>query len=209
MTSTMRLTAMVVFILLGARVFSLVFQGVGGGHWIEHLLSHLPGGVVGFLIFVNVFIFVLAFFLDFFEIAFIVLPLLVPTANALGIDLVWLGVMICANMQTSFMHPPFGFALFYLRGIVPREQVKTRDIYLGAIPWLVLQLILVGALILFPELVTFFLNKSAPVDLNTVEIVLPPAGGGTEAPTFEAPAAPNFGTQPAPVFEAPPPPSFN
>jgi tripartite ATP-independent transporter DctM subunit len=209
MTSTMRLTAMVVFILLGARVFSLVFQGVGGGHWIEHLLSHLPGGVVGFLIFVNVFIFVLAFFLDFFEIAFIVLPLLVPTANALGIDLVWLGVMICANMQTSFMHPPFGFALFYLRGIVPREQVKTRDIYLGAIPWLVLQLILVGALILFPELVTFFLNKSAPVDLDTVEIVLPPAGGGTEAPTFEAPAAPNFGTQPAPVFEAPPPPSFN
>jgi tripartite ATP-independent transporter DctM subunit len=208
MTSTMRLTAMVVFILLGARVFSLVFQGVGGGHWIEHLLSHLPGGVVGFLIFVNIFIFVLAFFLDFFEIAFIVIPLLVPTANALGIDLVWLGVMICANMQTSFMHPPFGFALFYLRGIVPREQVKTRDIYLGAIPWLLLQLILVGCLIAFPELVTFFLDKSPEVDLNTVEIVLPPVGGA-EAPSFEAPAAPNFGTQPAPVFEAPPPPSFN
>ncbi|MGN6486705.1 MAG: TRAP transporter large permease [Devosia sp.] len=209
MTSTMRLTAMVVFILLGARVFSLVFQGVGGGHWIEHLLSHLPGGVVGFLVFVNVFIFVLAFFLDFFEIAFIVLPLLVPTANALGIDLVWLGVMICANMQTSFMHPPFGFALFYLRGIVPREQVKTRDIYLGAIPWLVLQLILVAALIIWPELVTFFLDKGPAVDPTTVEITLPPFDGLGTAPTFEAPPPPTFGAPPAPTFEAPPLPNFN
>jgi tripartite ATP-independent transporter DctM subunit len=201
MTSTMRLTAMVVFILLGARVFSLVFQGVGGGHWIEDLLSNLPGGVVGFLIFVNVFIFVLAFFLDFFEIAFIVIPLLVPTANALGIDLVWLGVMICANMQTSFMHPPFGFALFYLRGIVPREQVKTRDIYLGAIPWLVLQLILVGILIAFPQLVTFFLDKPVDVDLGTVEIVIPP-------PDTSVPP-PNFGGTPASTYSAPPAPNFN
>jgi tripartite ATP-independent transporter DctM subunit len=194
MVSTMRLTAMVVFILLGARVFSLVFQGVGGGHWIEDLLTQLPGGVVGFLIFVNVFIFILAFFLDFFEIAFIVIPLLAPVAQALGIDLVWFGVMICANMQTSFMHPPFGFALFYLRGIVPREQVKTRDIYLGAIPWLVLQLILVGLLIAFPELVTFFLEKPQEVDLSTVEIVLPSTASPTAAP---------------PAFETPPPPSFN
>jgi len=211
MDATMRLTAMVVFILLGARVFSLVFQGVGGGHWIEHLLSHLPGGVVGFLIFVNIFIFVLAFFLDFFEIAFIVLPLLVPTAQALGIDLVWFGVMICANMQTSFMHPPFGFALFYLRGIVPRDKVKTRDIYLGAIPWLILQLILVGLLIAFPEMVTFFLEKAPDVDLNTIEIVLPPTGGGgvVAPPSFDAPAPPSFGTPPAPSFEAPPAPNFN
>ncbi|RYE07481.1 MAG: TRAP transporter large permease subunit, partial [Hyphomicrobiales bacterium] len=193
MTSTMRLTAMVVFILLGARVFSLVFQGVGGGHWIEHLLSHLPGGVVGFLIFVNIFIFVLAFFLDFFEIAFIVIPLLVPTANALGIDLVWLGVMICANMQTSFMHPPFGFALFYLRGIVPREKVKTRDIYLGAIPWLVLQLMLVGALIMWPELVTLFLTKPVDVDLDTIEIVIPPPTTSIEPPAFSIAPPPNFG----------------
>ena len=131
----MRLTAMVVFILLGARVFSLVFQGVGGGHWIEGMLTALPGGVVGFLIFVNIFIFIIAFFLDFFEIAFIIIPLLAPAANTLGIDLIWFGVLICANMQTSFMHPPFGFALFYLRGIAPREQVKTSDIYWGAIPW--------------------------------------------------------------------------
>jgi len=207
MTSTMRLTAMVVFILLGARVFSLVFQGVGGGHWIEHMLSHLPGGVVGFLIFVNLFIFVLAFFLDFFEIAFIVIPLLAPVAEAMGINLVWFGVMICANMQTSFMHPPFGFALFYLRGIVPRDKVKTRDIYMGAIPWLILQLILVGILIAFPELVTFFLEKAPEVDLDTVQIVLPSTGGG-EAPTFQAPPPPSFGA-PAPTYEAPPPPSFN
>jgi tripartite ATP-independent transporter DctM subunit len=209
MASTMRLTAMVVFILLGARVFSLVFQGVGGGHWIEHMLSQLPGGVVGFLIFVNVFIFVLAFFLDFFEIAFIVIPLLAPVAQSLGIDLVWFGVMICANMQTSFMHPPFGFALFYLRGIVPREQVKTRDIYLGAIPWLVLQVILVAILIAFPELVTFFLSKAPEVDLTTVEIVLPTQTSPTATPPgFETPPPPSFGT-PEPAYEAPPPPSFN
>jgi tripartite ATP-independent transporter DctM subunit len=207
MVSTMRLTAMVVFILLGARVFSLVFQGVGGGHWIEDMLSNLPGGVVGFLIFVNIFIFVLAFFLDFFEIAFIVIPLLAPVAESLGIDLVWFGVMICANMQTSFMHPPFGFALFYLRGIVPRDKVKTRDIYLGAIPWLVLQLILVGLLIAFPELVTFFLNKEVDVDLNTIEIVLPPSGGETTAPGFQAPPPPSFG-EPAPTYTPPPAPVF-
>ena len=120
-----------------------MFQGVDGGRWIEHMLTDLPGGQVGFLIFVNIFVFFLAFFLDFFEIAFIVMPLLAPVAHALGIDLVWFGVLLCVNMQTSFMHPPFGFALFYLRGIAPKE-VKTTDIYWGAIPWVGLQLILVG-----------------------------------------------------------------
>jgi len=209
MVSTMRLTAMVVFILLGARVFTLVFQGVGGGHWIEELLSNLPGGVVGFLIFVNIFVFVLAFFLDFFEIAFIVIPLLAPVAESMGIDLVWFGVMICANMQTSFMHPPFGFALFYLRGIVPRDKVKTTDIYMGAIPWLVLQLILVGLLIAFPELVTFFLDKAPEVDLDTIQIVLPPSGGDiTAPPSFAAPPPPSFGVPPAPTFTPPPAPAF-
>ena len=117
MTGTMRITAMVAFILIGSRVFSLVFQGVDGAKWIEHLLSNLPGGQVGFLIVVNVFIFFLAFFLDFFEIAFIVLPMLGPVADKMGIDMIWFGVLLCVNMQTSFMHPPFGFALFYLRGI--------------------------------------------------------------------------------------------
>ena len=120
MGNTMRITAMVIFILIGATVFSLVFQGVDGSLWIEHLLAGLPGGQVGFLIFVNIFVFFLAFFLDFFEIAFIVIPLLAPVAAKLGIDLVWFGVLICVNMQTSFMHPPFGFALFYLRGIAPQ-----------------------------------------------------------------------------------------
>jgi TRAP-type mannitol/chloroaromatic compound transport system permease large subunit len=188
----MKLTAMVVFILLGSRVFSLVFQGLGGSHWIEHMLTSLPGGQVGFLIFVNIFIFVMAFFLDFFEIAFIIIPLLTPAATTLGIDLVWFGVMICANMQTSFMHPPFGFALFYLRGIVPREQVKTSDIYMGAIPWVVLQLVLVAILIFWPGLVTAFLPDSKPKDLSTITIVLPP----DQNDILTSPPAVNFDTPP-------------
>ncbi|MCO4317603.1 TRAP transporter large permease subunit [Phyllobacterium sp. 21LDTY02-6] len=193
MTMTMRLTAMVVFILLGARVFSLVFQGVGGGHWIETMLTSLPGGIVGFLIFVNIFIFVLAFFLDFFEIAFIIIPLLAPAASALGIDLVWFGVMICANMQTSFMHPPFGFALFYLRGIAPKS-IKTSDIYMGAIPFLCLQLLLVGLLIAFPEMVTYFLDVAEPVDLKNFQIELPNAPGNDlgSPPSFDLGQPPKF-----------------
>jgi tripartite ATP-independent transporter DctM subunit len=183
MQTTMRITAMVVFILLGARTFSLVFQGVGGKEWIEGLLTSLPGGATGFLVFVNVFIFVIAFFLDFFEIAFIIIPLLAPAATALGIDLVWLGVLLGANMQTSFMHPPFGFALFYLRGISPPE-VRTRDIYWGAIPWLVLQLVLVALLIAFPGIVTAFLDAPAAIDPNQIQIDLPTAGeGGTDLST--------------------------
>jgi len=192
MVSTMKLTAMVIFILLGSRVFSLVFQGLGGSHWIEHMLTSLPGGQIGFLIFVNIFIFVMAFFLDFFEIAFIIIPLLTPAATTLGIDLVWFGVMICANMQTSFMHPPFGFALFYLRGIVPREQVKTSDIYMGAIPWVVLQLVLVAILIFWPGLVTAFLPDSKPKDLSTITIVLPP----DQNDILTSPPAVNFDTPP-------------
>jgi len=172
MGTTMRLTSMVIFILIGATVFSLVFQGVDGGIWIEHLLAMLPGGQTGFLIFVNVFIFFLAFFLDFFEIAFIVIPLLAPVAKNLGIDLVWFGVLICINLQTSFMHPPFGFALFYLRGIAPKT-VLTRDIYLGAIPWLGLQLILVAIVIYWPASVTYWLDRGPKVDPASVVIELP------------------------------------
>jgi tripartite ATP-independent transporter DctM subunit len=172
--NTMRITAMVVFILIGSRVFSLVFQGVDGGIWIEHMLAGLPGGQIGFLVAVNIFIFFLAFFLDFFEIAFIIIPFLAPVAAKLGIDLVWFGVMICVNMQTSFMHPPFGFALFYLRGIadtlhrngsLPRK-VESKDIYLGAIPFILIQLILVGVVILFPQTVTVFLDKEKVLDLD-------------------------------------------
>ncbi|MFN0301398.1 MAG: TRAP transporter large permease subunit [Burkholderiales bacterium] len=171
MDSTMRITAMVIFILIGATVFSLVFQGFDGGLWIEHLLGDLPGGKVGFLIVVNLFIFVLAFFLDFFEIAFIVIPLLAPVAQKLGIDLVWFGVLLCVNLQTSYMHPPFGFALFYLRGIAPRE-VKSNDIYLGAIPWVGLQLIMVALVIAFPDVITAFLSKDPMIDTDKVRIEL-------------------------------------
>src|SRR4249919_629154 len=172
MSATMRLTAMVVFILIGARVFFLVFQGVGGKVWIEDMLTSVPGGQLGFLIFVNAFIFVIAFFLDFFEIAFIIIPLLAPVADKLGIDLVWFGVLICANIQTSFMHPPFGFALFYLRGIAPRS-VKTSDIYWGAIPWVVLQVILVAIVILWPGSVTYWLDKKSNVDPSKIQIDIP------------------------------------
>ena len=172
MENTMRLTAMVIFILVGSTVFSLVFQGVDGGLWIEHLLSHLPGGQTGFLIFVNVFIFFLAFFLDFFEIVFIVVPLLAPAAAKLDINLVWFGVLLCVNLQTSFMHPPFGFALFYLRGVAPKE-VLTKDIYWGAIPWVCMQLILVATVILWPESVTYWLDSGPKVDPSTIRIEVP------------------------------------
>jgi len=181
--STMRLTAMVIFILIGSTIFTLVFRGVDGDLWIEQMLLHLPGGRVGFLVFVNIFVFFLAFFLDFFEIAFIIIPLLAPVANKLGIDLIWFGVLLCVNMQTSFMHPPFGFALFYLRGIAPRE-VKSSQIYWGAIPWVVLQLIMVGIVIAWPGLVTAFLETGPKVDPSKVEIVLPPE----ETPPPEAPS---------------------
>jgi len=172
MTSTMHITSMVVMILIGSTCFSLVFQGMDGSRWIEHMLSGIPGGPVGFLIFVNIFIFILAFFLDFFEIAFIVIPMLAPVAHSLGIDLIWFGVLICVNMQTSFMHPPFGFALFYLRGVAPRS-VKSSDIYWGAVPWILLQVIMVLLVIAFPVTVTGLLDKPVNVDLDKVKIDIP------------------------------------
>ena len=197
MIGTMRLTAMVVFILIGARVFSMVFQGVDGAKWVEHMLSGLPGGQTGFLIAVNIFIFFLAFFLDFFEIAFIILPMLGPVADKLGIDLIWFGVLLCVNMQTSFMHPPFGFALFYLRGIADTlfkekripEAIKSNDIYLGAIPWVIMQLLLVTIVIFVPQTVTVFLDKPQVIDLDKVRIEIPvdesatmPAGSASGVP---------------------------
>jgi tripartite ATP-independent transporter DctM subunit len=182
MHSTLRLTAMVIFILIGSTVFALVFRGVDGDLWIERLLTSLPGGAVGFLIAVNVFIFVLAFFLDFFEIAFIVIPLLAPVAAKLGIDLIWFGVLLGANMQTSFMHPPFGFALFYLRGIAPKE-VKSSDIYWGAVPWVVLQLMLVAILIFWPGLVTSFVPEPEASNPTNIEIELDQGAPGAQPPS--------------------------
>ena len=180
----MRITAMVVFILIGSTVFSLVFQGVDGSRWIEHHLTSLPGGQVGVLGFVNVFVFFLAFFLDFFELAFIIIPMLAPVAEKLGIDLIWFGVLLCINMQTSFMHPPFGFALFYLRGIAPKS-VRSRDIYLGAIPWVLLMLTMVALVIAWPGLVTMWIAKPADVDLDKVRIEVPSMD---EPPAVEAPS---------------------
>ena len=210
MLSTMRLTAMVVFILIGSRVFSLVFQGVDGGKWVEHMLSGLPGGQLGFLIAVNVFIFFLAFFLDFFEIAFIIIPFLAPVAASLGIDLVWFGVMICVNMQTSFMHPPFGFALFYLRGIsdtlhknkaLPRK-VESRDIYLGAIPWIAMQLVLVAVVIFVPETVTMFLDKEQVLDLDKAGQMIEQMDSGRTGSSKAEPDG-SLGLPPADAASAP------
>ncbi|WP_114689880.1 TRAP transporter large permease [Polynucleobacter necessarius] len=177
--NTMGITAMVVFILIGSTCFSVVFQGVDGGFCVEELFSNLPGGWIGFLTVVHLFVFFLAFFLDFFEIAFIVVPMLAPVAvkllspvlldsmngnpqAAASAALVWFGVMLCVNMQTSFMHPPFGFALFYLRGVAPKE-VKSSDIYWGALPWVGLQLVMVVLVMAFPALVTTLLDKPAAV----------------------------------------------
>jgi TRAP-type mannitol/chloroaromatic compound transport system permease large subunit len=158
MHATARITSFVIFILIGASVFSLVFRGVDGDLWVEHLLLDLPGGQLGFLIVVNTLVFLLAFFLDFFEISFIILPLLAPVADKLGIDLVWFGILMGVNMQTSFMHPPFGFALFYLRSVAP-PTIRTSDIYWGAVPFVGIQVIMVALIILFPALVTVGLDR--------------------------------------------------
>ena len=172
MESTTKLTTFVVFILIGARVFSLTFYGVDGHHWVEHLLVSLPGGQIGFLIVVNILVFCLAFFLDYFELAFIIIPLLGPVAEKLGIDLIWFGVLLGVNMQTSFLHPPFGFSLFFLRSVAP-ASVKTSDIYWGAIPFVCIQILMVGLIILFPQMVSVGLDKEVVVDLDTITIDVP------------------------------------
>jgi TRAP-type mannitol/chloroaromatic compound transport system permease large subunit len=237
LTSTTRLSAFVLFILIGARVFSLTFYGVNGHLWVEHLLVSLPGGEVGFLIVVNVLVFFLAFFLDFFELAFIIVPLLAPAAEKLGIDLIWFGVLLGINMQTSFMHPPFGFALFYLRSVAARvpyldrltgkriEPVTTGQIYWGAVPFVCIQVLMLGITILFPGMVMHY--KGTVVDPNTIEIKMPdlpglglsPLGAPPPASGKPAPAAPDLSTPPsfgqpakpnapaAPDLSAPP--SFN
>ncbi|MES2263671.1 MAG: TRAP transporter large permease subunit [Pseudomonadota bacterium] len=203
--STMRLTAMVVFILIGSTCFSVVFQGVDGGRWVEHLFTGIPGGWIGFLLVVNLFVFFLAFFLDFFEIAFIVVPMLAPVAQkilapqlegmmgspeaAASAALVWFGVMLCVNMQTSFMHPPFGFALFYLRGVAPKE-VKSSDIYWGALPWVGLQMVMVVLVAVFPQTVTMFLDRGTAGSGQPTNLIIErPAGdsGQGAEPEFQIP----------------------
>jgi TRAP-type mannitol/chloroaromatic compound transport system permease large subunit len=200
MNSTTRLSCFVIFILIGSTVFSLVFRGVNGDLWVEHLLSSLPGGSTGFLIVVNILFFVLAFFLDFFELAFILVPLVGPVAEKLGIDLIWFGVLLGVNMQTSFMHPPFGFALFYLRSVAP-DEVKTSDIYWGAIPFVLIQVLMVVLIISFPNLVSvekkvdmkeqLELKIDAPADYSTPPPQ--PAAGEKKEEEQEAPQL-NFST---------------
>ncbi len=217
LAATTKLSSFVMFILIGATVFSLVFQAADGPIWVEHLLSSLPGGAVGFLIVVNILVFFLAFFLDYFELSFIVVPLLAPVADKLGIDLIWFGVLLAVNMQTSFMHPPFGFALFFLRSVAPEKQyvdrvtqkvmepVTTMQIYRGAIPFLLIQLTMVGILIAFPQLVTGNIEKAAKVNLEDIgrqmRESLTPEGGGL-APEPYGSEVPAFGSSPAPAAPA-------
>jgi len=183
LNTTTKLSCFVVFILIGSTVFSLTFQGVDGPRWVEHLLTSLPGGQLGFLIVVNILIFFLAFFLDFFELSFIVVPLIGPVAEKLGIDLIWFGVLLGVNMQTSFMHPPFGFALFYLRSVAPDKEyidkitrkpiapVTTMQIYWGAVPFVIIQIVMVGLIIAFPGIVSR--DKQEKIDLDKVKIEMP------------------------------------
>ncbi len=182
MDTTAKLSSFVIFILIGSTVFSLVFRAVNGDLWVESLLTSLPGGKIGFLIVVNLMVFVLAFFLDFFELAFIVVPLLGPVADKLGIDLIWFGVLLGVNMQTSFMHPPFGFALFYLRSVAPStafldrvtkkltDGVSTGQIYWGSVPFVCIQLVMVALVITFPQLVLSGLATGMKIEPGKVKI---------------------------------------
>jgi TRAP-type mannitol/chloroaromatic compound transport system permease large subunit len=194
MDTTAKLSTFVVFILIGARVFSLTFYGVSGHVWVEHLLTSLPGGQLGFLIVVNILIFFLAFFLDFFELSFIVIPLVGPVADKLGIDLIWFGVLLGVNMQTSFMHPPFGFALFYLRSVAARKEytdrvtgrrtapVTTGQIYWGAVPFVLIQVLMIALVIAFPQMVMVYKAGESTVDPSKVQILAPPPEPGGAMP---------------------------
>jgi len=205
MQTTAKLTSFVVFILIGARVFSLTFYGVDGHKWVEHLLTSLPGGQLGFLIVVNILVFLLAFFLDFFELSFIVIPLLGPVAEKLGIDLIWFGVLLGVNMQTSFMHPPFGFALFYLRSVAPAREyrdkitgkmmapITTMQIYWGAVPFVLIQIVMVGLVILFPQMVMVYKSGESTVDPSKIQINIEQQG--------DAPATGTDGRLSAPATE--------
>ncbi|MFJ1298326.1 TRAP transporter large permease subunit [Pseudomonadota bacterium AL_CKDN230030165-1A_HGKHYDSX7] len=182
MDTTTKLSCFVVFILVGSTVFGLTFRGVNGDLWVEHLLIGLPGGEWGFLIVVSVMTFLLAFFLDFFELAFIIVPLLGPVADKMGIDLIWFGIILAVNMQTSFMHPPFGFALFYLRSVAPKDPYKdkvtgkliqpvtTGQIYWGSVPFIVIQLIMVAAVMIFPGMVMHYKGEQSQIDPSTIKI---------------------------------------
>ena len=185
MDSTTKLSCFVIFILIGSSVFGLTFRGVNGDLWVEHLMTSLPGGQTGFLVAVNLLVFVLAFFLDYFELAFIIVPLLAPVADKLGIDLIWFGVLLAVNMQTSFLHPPFGFALFFLRSVAS-EKVKTASIYWGAVPFVIIQLIMVGLIIAFPGLVSYGDAGAKPAQQQELDLEQLLQGGGGAAPAGDS-----------------------
>ncbi len=161
--STMRVTSMVIFILIGSTAFSLVFRGIGGDTLVTDIFTSLPGGQWGFLLASMLLVFILGFFIDFFEIAFIVIPLFVPAALALDIDLIWYGVILGANLQTSFLTPPFGFSLFFLRGVAPPE-VKISDVYRGVVPFIIIQVFILFLIVRFPIFVNFLLDLSRGVN---------------------------------------------
>ncbi len=219
--STTKLASFVMFILIGARVFGLTFYGVNGNVWIEELLLGLPGGEYGFLLVVTVIIFILGCFLDFFEIAFILVPLLAPVAEKLGIDLIWFGIILGINLQASFLTPPFGFALFYLRSIAPNREwfdkvsgrqmpaVRTMEIYRGAVPFIAIQVLMIGIVMAFPIIVTHYKNDEPNLNPADIRIQLPGGSGGTGGgPNFGTPAGPNFGTEGGGGSAAPPGPNF-
>ncbi|WP_159950159.1 TRAP transporter large permease subunit [Rhizobium sp. 18065] len=218
--ATTRLSAFVMMILIGARVFGLTFYGINGNVWIEDLMLALPGGEYGFLIAVTIIIFILGCFLDFFEIAFIMVPLLAPVAQSHGIDLVWFGIILGINLQTSFLTPPFGFSLFYLRSVAPegrwkdkvtgqmREGIKTLDIYKGVVPYIIIQFIMILVVIAFPGLVMHYKGDQAVPNGDTIQIQIPNSGldnGGSTQPNFGLPPlGSDNGATPQPNFGLPP-----
>ncbi|MBO3762029.1 TRAP transporter large permease subunit [Ciceribacter sp. L1K22] len=211
--ATTKLSAFVMMILIGARVFGLTFYGINGNVWIEELLTALPGGEYGFLIVVTIIVFILGCFLDFFEIAFVMVPLLAPVADKLGIDLVWFGVILGINLQTSFLTPPFGFSLFYLRSVAPpsawkdkvtgrmMDGVRTIDIYKGVFPFIIIQFIMILVVIAFPDLVLRYKGDAPTVDPNDVQIEIPGFGQGNG---MSLPPLGSDGAGGAPAFGLPP-----
>ncbi|MCP5268305.1 MAG: TRAP transporter large permease subunit [Zoogloeaceae bacterium] len=213
--NTTKLSCFVLFILIGSTVFSFTFNAADGHIFVEHLFDKLPGGQIGFLVVVNVLVFILGMFIDFFEIAFIVIPLLAPVADKMGVDLIWFGVIIAMNLQTSFLTPPFGFALFYLRSVAPRhayddritgkriEAVTTGQIYQGAIAFIVIQLAMVAAVVMYPTLVTGPVEKAAKVNLDEVKIEIEVGPYGSGGGWGAAPGTDPFAKPASPGNEAP------
>ncbi len=218
--STTRLAAFVMFILIGARVFGLTFYGIDGADWIEELLLALPGGEHGFLIAVTLIVFVLGCFLDFFEIAFILVPLLVPVAQTLGIDLIWFGIVLSINLQASFLTPPFGFALFYLRSIAPKTAwrdtvtdrtlpaVRTTEIYMGALPFVAIQIAVILIVIANPRLVTHYKDRPAISAPDSIVPVAPGFGNGLNLPPLGLPGTQTDDNRNSPVIDLSQPPKI-